>query len=201
MLNTVNLLSVLTLDMPQAAELLEAEQPELDNVSAHVEQTISELSISTCRVTVPRYEAIFGLEPSGTLAERIAALIIQLNSRPPATKKYLEELLTAVTGCRCRIEEYYSQYRFRVYIKSVEVIPDMEKTAAFVRLLKPAHLSAALCLQRQTQGRVILPCRAMIGRAIRVRPYQPQNISLAAGLHTSFFTRIGRRIQIQPKGV
>ena len=172
----------------------------LDDVSAHVKQTIAELSISTCRVTVSRYEAIFGLNPSGSLAERIAALIIQLNSRPPATKKYLEELLTAVTGCRCRIEEYYSQYRFRVYIKSVEVIPDMEKTAAFVRLLKPAHLSAALRLQRQTQGRLILPCRAMIGRAIKVRPYQPQNISLAAGLHTAFFTRIGRRIQIQPKG-
>lgn len=58
MLNTVNLLSVLTLDMSQAAELLEAEQPELDNVSAHVEQTISELSISTCRVTVPRLSLI-----------------------------------------------------------------------------------------------------------------------------------------------
>lgn len=200
-LRHTNLLSKLSITMEPLGPLLDAEQVALDDLSARLVQLAREFAINTSSATVSRYEAIFGLNnPNRTAADRRAALIVHLNTRPPITKQYLEELLATVTGCNVRIEEYFSEYRFTIFIRSQVYSPDMRIVASYVKLLKPAHLEATLRLQRANSGTVLLASRTKIGRRIGSRPYQAIELSMEAPLLMTIHTKIGRHIKGTPKG-
>ncbi len=140
MLKSPVMLAPLVLGVPQMAELLDAEQPELDLAVAHARQTRAECSINACEAMIGRYERIFALPAGGkTLEERRAAVIFVLNSRQLVTPDYLIRLLEGVLFCHCELAEQFSEYRFTVTVEGENRAPDIGAAVRYIRLLKPAQ--------------------------------------------------------------
>lgn len=200
--NDSNMLSKLSLGMAQLDELLEAEQIELDNLSSRILSVMEQFAVRTATYTISRYEKIFDISGAGkTLEERRAAIIVYMNARPPVTKSYLEQLLTAATGCRCTIDEYKSEGHFVVNIDCKTFSPNISIAASYVKLLKPAHLEAILRRRLSSSAGLNAVVRPKIGRVIRVRPYQPETIQATVAVGASLHIKGARRLHVHPKGV
>lgn len=201
-LNSPLMLAPLSLTMTEMAELLAAEQPEFGVILAHIEQVKRECSITTSEETIARYERIFALPAGGkTLEERRAALIFYLNARIRVTPAYMLELLEGVLNCDCSMEEHFSEYRFTINIEGRDHSPNMEDASRYVKLLKPSHLEATLRYRQRSSGRVNIAMRAGIGLRLRVKPYQPEDITATGRVHVSIFMKGAQTMRIHPKGV
>lgn len=131
--------------MAEMADLLQAEQSELDLLLNTITVIFSELNISSSEHLIPRYEDIFSLSQSHTLtpSERRAKIIAKLNTRGSTTVKALRELVKTITGCDSEIVEYFSDYRFSVIVHLLypDATKDLQELILQIEEVKPAHLA------------------------------------------------------------
>lgn len=201
-INSRQMLAPLALDMEQLAELLAAEQPELDLLLQHIAAVKRECSVNTCEETIARYEQIFNQPPGGkTLEERRAAILFLLNARLLVTPKYMEELLSGVLQCRTWIEEHFAQYAFTVNIDGEgKNSPDFTAARHYVQILKPAHLQAKLRYRQTIGGKIGTRAFGSLGLFLRVLPYQAEDLQGEAMIKTSAFTKGGYTLHIRARG-
>lgn len=140
-----NLLSPLVLNMVQMADLLKAEQSELDRFSYEVEQQRNQLYLCTCDRELARYERMFALpiNTSLNIPERRKKLIAKLNSRASATVKTIKDIVTIVTNEECEIVEHFSEYRFTAMLlfKDTTFYHSFTELTSQICEIKPAHLA------------------------------------------------------------
>ena len=132
--------------MAEMADLLQAEQLELDLLSYTLAVIAKELNINSSEHLISRYEEQFDLPHSLsniTLSERRAKVIAKLNTRGSTTIMALRELVKIVTGCTSEIVEHFSDYSFSVIVHLLypDATKDLQELILQIEEVKPAHLA------------------------------------------------------------
>lgn len=148
-IDTLNFLPQFLLDNPDMAELLSAEQKELDNFFDYIELMRNQPTISTASIYLSRHEKMFGLGVSPALSdsERIGRVLAKLNTRTNSTVEAIKVVVSSITGCGTDIEEYYDQYLFMIdVLRDNSQLISVEDIKAAVEIIKPAHLAFAVIM-------------------------------------------------------
>lgn len=148
-IDTLNFLPQFLLDNPDMAELLSAEQKELDNFFDYIELMRNQPTISTASIYLSRHEKMFGLGVSPALSdsERIGRVLAKLNTRTNSTVEAIKVVVSSITGCGTDIEEYYDQYMFMIdVLRDNSQLISVEDIKAAVEIIKPAHLAFAVIM-------------------------------------------------------
>lgn len=139
------MLPPLLLAMPEIADLLQAEEAELQRLASRIAREAAQLWIMTATDALPRYERIVGLPAAPELSDgdRRNRIIGKLNTRTPATLRATQELAELVTGCPCTVTERYAQYAFGILVQLSDSTATDSMRTLHARLMeyKPAHLA------------------------------------------------------------
>ena len=111
--------------MEQMADLLAAEQTELDQTQRTITALENQLIISTSTHLLPRHERLFALpvDTTESLEVRRARVLAKLNTRGTTTVRAVQDMVEIVTGGEGGVIEHFGEYAFSVVVK-----------------IKPAHL-------------------------------------------------------------
>lgn len=154
-INTPQMLGELSRTMKQQAELLEALQPELGEVSLHAAEVVREASINTAVRLLPRYERIFAIKASGrTLEERRAAILAALNARMLMTRAQMEALAAALSKRPVEVREYPPEYRFEVVLFPGSAAVNDAMLHRGLAVYKPAHLEMKIVHEAPLQAAI-----------------------------------------------
>lgn len=129
--------------MEQMADLLAAEQAELDQTQRIIAALENQLTISTSTHLLPRHERLFGLPVNTTenLEVRRARVLARLNTRGTTTVQAIRDMVEIVTGQEGSVIEHFDQYAFSVLIQMTEnAVINVEELARQIERIKPAHL-------------------------------------------------------------
>lgn len=148
-IDTLNFLPQFLLSNPDMAELLSAEQKELENFFDYIELMRNQPTISTASIYLSRYEKMFGLGISPALSdsERIGRILAKMNTRTNSTVEAIKVVVTSISGCSTDIEEYYDQYMFMIdVLRDNSQLISVEDIKAAVEIIKPAHIAFAVVM-------------------------------------------------------
>lgn len=148
-IDTLNFLPQFLLSNPDMAELLSAEQKELENFFDYIELMRNQPTISTASIYLSRYEKMFGLGISPALSdsERIGRILAKMNTRTNSTVEAIKVVVSSISGCSTDIEEYYDQYMFMIdVLRDNSQLISIEDIKAAVEIIKPAHLAFAVIM-------------------------------------------------------
>lgn len=148
-IDTLNFLPQFLLNNPDMAELLAAEQKELENFFDYIELMRNQPTISTASIYLSRYEKMFGLSISPALSdtERIGRILAKMNTRTNSTVEAIKVVVSSISGCATDIEEYYDQYMFMIDVmRDNSQVINIEDIKAAVEIIKPAHLAFAVMM-------------------------------------------------------
>ena len=137
------LLPSLVLNMEQMADLLQAEDGELDLVHARIRELEGQLIISTSDALLSRHERVFGLPSNSTEAveDRRARIIARLLGQGTTTAKMLKALSSNYYSGEVRIIEHPRDYRFEVELSGPLELPvNWDGLKAAIDDINPAHL-------------------------------------------------------------
>lgn len=129
--------------MEQMADLLAAEQAELDQTQRTIAALENQLTISTSTHLLPRHERLFALPVNTTesLEVRRARVLAKLNTRGTTTVQAIRDMVEIVTGQESSVIEYFDRYAFSVLIQMTEdAVINVEELARQIECIKPAHL-------------------------------------------------------------
>lgn len=132
-------------NMREMADLLQAEQIEIDLLVELIMSVQKEMQIHSSTHLLPRYERMFALPTNTeeTMEERRAKLIARLVARQMTTVECIEELIRVMTDCSGSVTEYCDQYSFTVSVN----MPSNQRSFLIKTLMKqigeikPAHLA------------------------------------------------------------
>ena len=130
--------------IPEIADLLNAEQIEIDLFKKLVHEIEAQLCINSCTTMISRYEQLFAIPANSglSLQDRRAAVIAKFMTRSPATIKSLESVAEGISHNKCEILENNSDYSFEIIIDRENLMPfDILLLYAKISELKPAHLN------------------------------------------------------------
>jgi len=128
--------------MEQMADLLAAEQAELNQTRRTIVALENQLVISTSTFLLSRHEQLFALptDASESLTDRRNRLLAKLNTRSPVTVRAVKELVRLITGFEAEVVEYYSLYTFELIFQDVDRLIDYTALDSALEVMKPAHL-------------------------------------------------------------
>ena len=130
--------------MEQMADLLAAEQTELDQTQRTITALENQLIISTSTHLLPRHERLFALPVNTTesLEVRRARVLAKLNTRGTTTVRAVQDMVEIVTGGEGGVIEHFGEYAFSVVVKlpAAGVSANMEELVQQIERIKPAHL-------------------------------------------------------------
>lgn len=130
--------------MEHMADLLQAEQAELDLAQQIITGQEDQLYLGSSTYALKRHEAMFAITSSAgdTVQERRARLIAKLNTRSPATIAAIKELVMIIIGCASEVIEHPAEYRFEVKFTGTRGVPaNLAGLTAAIEEIKPAHLA------------------------------------------------------------
>lgn len=129
--------------MEQMADLLAAEQAELDQTQRTIVALENQLNISTSTHLLHRHERLFGLPVNITesLEVRRARVLAKLNTRGATTPQAIRDMVEIVTGQEGSVIEHFDRYAFSVLVQMTEdAVINVEELAQQIERIKPAHL-------------------------------------------------------------
>lgn len=129
--------------MEQMADLLAAEQAELDQTQRTITALENQLTVSTSTHLLPRHERLFALPVNTTesLDVRRTKVLAKLNTRGTTTPQAIREMVEIVTGQEGSVIEHFDRYAFSVLIQMTEdAVINVEELAQQIERIKPAHL-------------------------------------------------------------
>ena len=132
--------------MEQMADLLAAEQAELDQTQRTIMALENQLTISTSTHLLPRHERLFALPVNTTesLEVRRVRVLAKLNARGTTTVQAIREMVELVTGREGDVIEYFEDYVFSVLVKLLSAdsvtTANMQELVRQIEAVKPAHL-------------------------------------------------------------
>lgn len=129
--------------MEQMADLLAAEQAELEQTQRTIMALEDQLTISTSTHLLPRHERLFNLPTNTTesLEVRRARVLAKLNTRGTTTVRAIRDMVEIVTGQEGNVIEHFDQYAFSLLIRMREsAVINVEELAQQIERIKPAHL-------------------------------------------------------------
>ena len=136
--------------MEQMADLLAAEQAELDQTQRTITALENQLTISTSTHLLPRHERLFALPVNTTesLEMRRARVLIKLNSRVTTTPKIVRTAAERILGVPVRVTEHYGEYRVELVMEA-GFRPDGKMSALREQLeqIMPAHLDVQILIR------------------------------------------------------
>lgn len=102
--------------MEQMADLLAAEQAELDQTQRTIAALENQLTISTSTHLLPRHERLFALPVNTTesLEVRRARVLAKLNTRGTTTVRAIRDMVEIITGREGDVIEHFEDYAFSV---------------------------------------------------------------------------------------
>lgn len=130
--------------MREMADLLQAEQAEIEVLQKTAQTLAAELHMHSSTYLLDRYEKMFALpvNPQMDSGERQARLVGKLNARQMTTVQMIKALSILIIGYAAEMEEQYTLYRFiiRIRIPAVHDNPHLRAFIEQVEEIKPAHL-------------------------------------------------------------
>lgn len=132
--------------MEQMADLLAAEQAELDQTQRTIVALEDQLTISTSTHLLPRHERLFGLPVNTTesLVVRRARVLAKLNTQGTTTAQAIRDMVEIITGREGDVIEHFEEYAFSVLIKLLPTdgitTANMQEFVRQIEEIKPAHL-------------------------------------------------------------
>lgn len=136
------------------ADILKAEQQEIEILQQEIQKNLNQLAISTADDLLSRYERIYDVSGRNmTIQERRKQLLSKKNARYSCTKENLQNDLINMTGLPVNISEVFSDYLFQV-----ELIQNSLSDAFvlairnFLDTVKPAHMDYSLSLVRYEEN-------------------------------------------------
>lgn len=129
--------------MEQMADLLAAEQAELEQTQRTIMALEDQLTISTSTHLLPRHERLFDLPVNTTesLEVRRARVLARLNTRGTTTVRAIRDIVEIITGQDSDVIEHFDQYAFSVLIRMTKnAVINVEELAWQIERIKPAHL-------------------------------------------------------------
>lgn len=185
--------------MEQMADLLAAEQAELDQTQRIIMALENQLTISISTHLLPRHERLFALpvNTAESLEVRRARVLAKLNTRGTTTVQAIRDMVKIITGREADVIEHFSDYAFSILIKlpPTEKITtaNMQELAQQVEAVKPAHLAFQIVVPHF----LLLPITSRAGpRLSTTRLFQktaePEQVCLPAG--SALGPRISRTV-------
>lgn len=140
--------------MTEMADLLNAEQQEIDlfiNLATAIE---AQLCINTAIYSLNRYERQFALPyHQQSVEERRANILAKLNTRSSTTIKAVKELVIIITGTTSEVVEFFSEYRLEIhFISQVGVPLNMQDLIIAMDEMMPAHLAYSFVYRYRIWG-------------------------------------------------
>lgn len=138
------LLPNLVLNMEQMADLLQAEDAELDLLHAQIKELEDQLTISTSDALLARHEQIFGLPTNTTEAveDRRARIIARLLGQGTTTPAMLKAIASNYYSGEVNIIERPRDFHFDIELSGPLAMPvSWEGLMAAISDVKPAHLT------------------------------------------------------------
>ena len=130
--------------MEQMADLLAAEQAELDQTQRTITALENQLTINTSTHLLPRHERLFALPVNTTesLEVRRARVLAKLNTRGTTTVRAIRDMVEIITGREGDVIEHFEDYAFSVLIKLLpaDATTDVQELIRQIEEIKPAHL-------------------------------------------------------------
>lgn len=130
--------------MEQMADLLAAEQAELDQTQRTIVALENQLTISTSTHLLSRHERLFALPVNTTesLEVRRARVLARLNTRGTTTVRAIRDMVKIITGREGDVIEHFEDYAFSVLIKLLptDATADVQELIRQIERIKPAHL-------------------------------------------------------------
>lgn len=134
--------------MREMADLLQAEQAEIEVLQKTAQTLVAELHMHSSKYLLDRYEKMFALPVNSQMdsEERQARLIGKLNARQMTTVRMIKALSILIIGYDAEIEEQYALYSFiiRIRIPAAHDNPHLRAFIEHVEEIKPAHLGFGL---------------------------------------------------------
>ena len=130
--------------MEQMADLLQAEEAEINQAQRTIDAMAAQLAVGTSTFLLPRHERIFGL-PVNTgegLEMRRARVLARLNTRGVTTVQAIRELVQIITGREGEVTEHFADYAFSVTVRLLfpDATKDLGELIRQIDEIKPAHL-------------------------------------------------------------
>lgn len=132
--------------MDQMADLLAAEQAELDQTQRIVRSLEKQLTIATSTYLLPRHERLFALpvDTAQSLEIRRARVLAKLNTRGTTTVPAVRDMVEIITGREGDVIEHFEDYAFSVLIKLLPTdcvtVGGIQELVWQIETIKPAHL-------------------------------------------------------------
>ena len=107
--------------MEQMADLLQAEEAEIDQAQRTIDAMAAQLAVCTSTFLLPRHERIFGLpvNTGESLEVRRARVLARLNTRGVTTVQAIRELVQIITGREGEVTEHFASYAFSVTVRQI----------------------------------------------------------------------------------
>ena len=128
--------------MEQMADLLAAEQAELDQTQHTITALENQLIVSTSTYLLSRHEKLFALPVNTTesLEERRARVLARLNTHGITTIQAIKNLVEIMTGTKPEVVEHFEQYAFDLIIQNPCRLYNLFNLFGVLEQMKPAHL-------------------------------------------------------------
>ena len=128
--------------MEQMADLLAAEQAELDQTQRTITALENQLTVSTSTYLLSRHEQLFALPVNTTesMEVRRSRVLAKLNTHGITTTQAIQNLVEIVTGVKPEVVEHFEQYAFDLIIPNPCRLHDLFSLFAMLEQMKPAHL-------------------------------------------------------------
>lgn len=138
--------------MEPMADLLGAEEAELERTRQTVAVLEQQLLISTATVLLARYERVFGIpvNTGDTPELRRARIMAKLRGLGPASLEMLRSVAQSFArGAAVSVAEHFAEYAFEIIFDGVADPPNFPDLDAALEELKPAHLARRYTLNAQ----------------------------------------------------
>lgn len=130
--------------MEQMADLLQAEEAEINQAQRTIDAMSAQLAVGTSTFLLPRHERIFGLpvDTGEGLEVRRARVLARLNTRGVTTVQAIRELVQIITGREGEVTEHFADYAFSVTVRLLfpDATKDLGELIRQIDEIKPAHL-------------------------------------------------------------
>ena len=130
--------------MEQMADLLQAEEAEINQAQRTIDAMAAQLAVCTSTFLLPRHERIFGLpvNTGESLEVRRARVLARLNTRGVTTVQAIRELVQIITGREGEVTEHFAGYAFSVTVRLLfpDATKDLGELIRQIDEIKPAHL-------------------------------------------------------------
>ena len=130
--------------MEQMADLLQAEEAEINQAQRTIDAMSAQLAVCTSTFLLPRHERIFGLpvNTGESLEMRRARVLARLNTRGVTTVQAIRELVQIITGREGEVTEHFADYTFSVTVRLLfpDSTKDLGELIRQIDEIKPAHL-------------------------------------------------------------